>query len=118
MPAKTLLTSFAFVSAMVLGGAAQAGPAISPDPEIATAKVSLADLDLRSEAGAAVGLRRIEMASEKVCGGQPDVRLIQRQASYKACVAVTMDRAVTSLGSPRVTALYTGTGHSLTLVSR
>src|SRR4029450_4266425 len=77
MPAKTLLTSFAFVSAMVLGGPAQAGPAISPDPEIATAKVSLADLDLRSEAGAAAGLRRIEMASEKVCGGRPAVAPLQ-----------------------------------------
>ena len=114
MPAKTLLTSFAVVSALTFAAAAQAAPAIAPDAKV----VSLAGLDLRSEAGAAAGLRRIEMASAKICGGEPNIQQLERHARYKACVEATVDRAVTSLASPQVTALHTDTGRSLTLVSR
>ena len=118
MPAKTVLTSFAFVSALTLACAAQAGPAPTTDPDGASMKVSVADLDLRNDAGAQAALHRIQAASKFVCGGEPDGRLLQQRSNYIACVAVTTDRAVKSLASPRVTALYSGSGRSIALVSR
>lgn len=118
MPAKMLLISLAAVSALALTTAAHAAPATGSSPEAATMKVSLADLNLGSDTGAAAGLRRIENPSKVVCGGEPNLREYQRHVDYAACVAVTVDRAVTSLANPRVTALHRGAGRSIILVSR
>jgi UrcA family protein len=118
MPAKTFLSSFAVLSALALTAPAHAASPMASDPDVSTVKVSLSDLDLRTEAGASAGLHRIEMASRTVCGAEPSIQQIERRNLYSACVASTVDRAVSFLASPRVTALHAGAGHSIALVSR
>ncbi|HEX7886392.1 MAG TPA: UrcA family protein [Phenylobacterium sp.] len=113
MPAKTLLTSLVVLSALTFAAHAQAAPA----PAGASVKVSMSDLNLHTQAGAAIGLRRIEAASNRVCGGAPDARRLDQQAVHRACMRETMERAVASLGSPLVTAQHTDQGRTITSVS-
>ena len=113
MLAKTLLSSVIALSATAFAAAAQ-----PVDPEVISVKVSMADLDLGSKAGAAAGLSRIEAASEKACGGQPQTLQLRRQARYRACMKSTVSHAVASLGSPLVTAIYTGQEPGFTQVAK
>ncbi|MDE2495757.1 MAG: hypothetical protein KGL97_17805 [Alphaproteobacteria bacterium] len=46
------------------------------------------------------------MASDEVCGDQPDIRNLTAVIHYRGCVKSAVDRAVAEVGAPLVTALY------------
>jgi len=87
-----------------LGATAVAARAQPPAPEVSV-RVNVADLNLRSEAGAQVALRRIENAAAAICGRDEDIRLLGRAALRRACMRTTVETAVASAGIPRLTAL-------------
>ena len=92
----------------LLAAALMAGPgasAAATEPAVAVAKVRVADLNLESDAGARVALTRIHRAAVKVCGGEPEARLLERRAAYEGCVREAVDRTVASAHSARLKAL-------------
>ena len=74
--------------------------------EIRQQKVSYADLDLRTEAGARTLLGRIAGAAKMVCSPMPAPPALTEQADYKTCLRDAQDGAVAQLGDARVSALY------------
>ena len=74
--------------------------------EVRQQRVSYADLDLRTEAGARSLLGRIEGAAKIVCSPQPAPPDLTEQADYKTCLRDAQDGAVAQLGSDSVSALY------------
>ncbi len=65
-------------------------------------KIVFADLDLNSREGAAAALRRIERAAVTVCGDEPDIRQLDRQAAFESCRREAVTGAVKSLDRPLV----------------
>ncbi len=98
-----------FAAALFLAGALLV-PAAAAEPPVQTAsiKVSHADLNLASRAGASTLLRRMERATIKVCGERPSPRLIQATARHAACTHSAMKDAVAALNVQTVTALFEG----------
>ena len=100
---KTLL---AIASAAVLGASVQ--PALA-QPEPASLRVSYADLDLATDAGAATMLARLQTAAARVCEGQRQgVRGLDAEARYRTCRQTVVAQSVEQVGAPRVAALYAG----------
>jgi len=67
--------------------------------------VSYADLDLSSPQSAAVLYRRIELAAESVCAPLDHGDVLSRQ-HRQSCVTDTVTRAVSSVNSPGLRAVY------------
>src|SRR5512138_3737028 len=103
MKSITLNASFAFFIALSGIAHADAGARAPISPRLV---VSYADLDLSREAGARVMLSRLERAASTVCGGRPDIHIINQLMLYRACTRKAMDGAVAQLGSSKVSALY------------
>jgi UrcA family protein len=81
--------------------------AAAPDadalPQVA---VTFADLDLASDAGATLLLRRIEAAARQVCGDPRELQPMARSMRVRQCNAQAIERAVTKVGAPKVTLAY------------
>jgi len=98
-------TLFCSLSAVVfLGGGAAAAPA----PEPASVHVSIADLDLSRAPGAQAALQRIHAAARIACGGESDLRRLDRRGLFRACVRSATDRAVASSRSALLAELNGG----------
>ena len=80
-----------------------AAPAADALPQVA---VTFADLDLASDAGAALLLRRIEAAARQVCGNPRELQPVARSMRVQQCNAQAIERAVTKVGAPKVTLAY------------
>jgi UrcA family protein len=107
MFAKTFFAT-ALTTAAILGLAASAPASVaaaSSDPDVISRAVFIGDLNLSSQAGAHIALRRIEAAASSICGEAPDLRNLDGAAPYHACIRSAVDQAVASLNSPIVTAL-------------
>jgi UrcA family protein len=97
---STWLAMFAIASGSL--SATQAFAAHETDA-VHSEKVSYADLNLATPAGAATLYNRIEIAARRVCG--PDIgatRYFERKGCRKSAVAA----AVTKVNSPMLTAVY------------
>ncbi len=109
MSTKSSLISLA--AALVLAAALSSGPAAAQDSaansDSISVRVPYRDLNLATEAGATVMLRRIRSAATAICGPQPD-DVVDYGAQYDACVKAIIDRSVASLNSPMVTAMASG----------
>lgn len=68
--------------------------------------VTFRDLDISREAGARVALNRLEVASSRVCGGWPDMHVLEQVVRYHACTRQAMAGALAQLGSAKLNALY------------
>jgi UrcA family protein len=91
-------------SAAVLALAAPAAAQTEPESRV----VTYGELDLNSDAGAEVLVRRIEQASAQVCG-EHDGRTNTRQAMINnACEVETAENGVADVNHPRVSAHYYG----------
>jgi UrcA family protein len=101
MTTKTILTAVAAFAAMSVSASAFAAPPSDTDVSV---KVSLAGVDLQSQAGAQVALGRIHFAARQICGEEATPDLGDR-AQYRACMDQVTQRAVAKLGSAVVTAL-------------
>jgi UrcA family protein len=70
--------------------------------------VSYADLDVDSDPGVDVLLRRIRLASENVCGHRSGPRPLTEDIIVKSCVVETTEDAVNEADIPHLTARYYG----------
>ena len=116
---QSTILAFAWLAAAVAWQVAPAARAQSPSVaevtvrglthagrEVRQQRVSYADLNLRTEAGARTLLGRIQGAAKKVCSPEPAPPDLTDQADYKTCLHDAQDGAVAELGNPRVSALY------------
>jgi UrcA family protein len=93
--AMSTLTPFA--------AALAAAPAVDTPLQVL---VKFADLDLATDVGATVLLRRIEAAAEKICGDPRGLLPLDRLARVQQCNTQSIARAVADVGAPRVTLVY------------
>jgi UrcA family protein len=103
----TTSTLTAVSAALALGFSACGQSAAAQNTETVSVKVSFADLNLSTEAGAKIMLQRIRNAAKEVCGTESDDP-IDRMFEYLPCVNGTTDRAVARFHNPIVTALNSG----------
>lgn len=105
---KSSVTTLAL--ALALGSTIPVGVAVaSPSPETYSQTVRVSDLDLSSERGAEVALRRIRNAARYVCGDPLSSRHAQwTSLPYRSCVQQASDNAIRDLGNATVTARYNG----------
>ncbi len=107
--ASVALRSAAAVAATVVltVGPAVAEPVLSSDKQPLQAAVRYSDLDLTSVEGATTLYRRIVAAAHRVCpdSGVRDARTAQ---AIRECRAQAIRRAVDSVGSPQLAAVYIG----------
>ena len=96
----------ALAAMSLIAGAASAQPSTERQDVMV---VRLSDLDTSHAAGAQSALHRIKAAAIKFCGddGQRD---LNRRFEEERCVTRMTGKAVTSLGSTQVSALYFKTG--------
>ena len=59
------------IAAMLAAAVTADASAAQPNPDDITVRVSVSDLNLVSQQGAAVALRRIQRAADSICGGYP-----------------------------------------------
>jgi len=68
--------------------------------------VKFADLDLATDVGASVLLRRIEAAAEHICGDPRGLLPLDRSVRVQQCNTQVIAHAVADVGAPRVTLVY------------
>jgi UrcA family protein len=73
---------------------------------VRSVKVSYADLNLSTLAGATTLYRRIERAARTVCGPESSLREIQRYRDWKNCYESAVSNAVARVNSPLLTAVH------------
>ncbi len=100
---KSIILNASFAFFIAASATAHAQPGQITKPQVT---VSYADLDLSREAGARVMLDRLESAASHVCGGWPDMHILNQIVRYHACTRQAMDDAIARLDSPKVSALY------------
>jgi UrcA family protein len=102
------------LTAPVLGLAAAAtlacaAPVLAQTSDtVPSVRVNYGDLNIGSPAGAQVLLKRLEAAANTACGGAPDIRELDRRASFEACRRAALAGAVTAVASPLLTAVAHG----------
>ncbi|HEX4183151.1 MAG TPA: UrcA family protein [Caulobacteraceae bacterium] len=106
MQTKTLLTVLSAVAA--LGFAAQSQTAFAQSDDTVSIKVSSADLNLSSQAGAKVMLQRITTAAKSICGPAPQHPFEDLHNHFDSCVHDIVGKTVNTLGAPMVTAMNGG----------
>ena len=95
-----------------------AAPVIAQTSDtVPSVSVRYGDLNIASRPGAQVLLKRIEAAANTACGGAPDVRQLDRLASFEACRRSAVARAVVAVNSPVLTAMARG-GHPASFAAR
>jgi UrcA family protein len=85
--------------------AALADPPTAPVAATRSAKVSLADLDLSTPAGARVAYERIRRLAARLCDDRGDPWNRYHAATYNACVLETVADAVRQVQAPALAAL-------------
>ncbi|HEX3405835.1 MAG TPA: UrcA family protein [Caulobacteraceae bacterium] len=106
----------AAVLAAAIGPGATSAFAASPDDQ-ATIRVSVDDLNMTSEAGARVALRRIQHAADEICGGDVTDRSLGEQMQVRQCARAAVERAVASINLPALTAVSGGRHVATTMAS-
>jgi len=106
------MTRFLTAPALRLAAAAMlswATPVLAQTSDtVPSVVVKYGDLNLGSPAGAKLLLKRIEAAANAACGGQPDIRELDKLANFKACRSSAVTRAVRAVNSPMLTAMANG----------
>jgi UrcA family protein len=93
----------AAVAAMGLAASGAYADAMANDVPVRT--VRYADLNLNTDAGAAILFKRIHNAAEQVCGDAGSRRLGEAAAA-KACIDKAMLQTVKAVNSPKLTNEY------------
>jgi UrcA family protein len=84
-------------------------PAVAQTSDtVPSVTVKYGDLNIGSRAGAQVLLKRIDAAANIACGGEPDIRELNRVASFETCRRSAVARAVVAANSPMLTAMAHG----------
>ncbi|HEY2178395.1 MAG TPA: UrcA family protein [Caulobacteraceae bacterium] len=106
MSLKLIVTTVAAMGALAYAVSSHAAP--SSDSDTVSVTVSLAGLDMASQAGGHAALQRITGAARIICGEAPSPVDLSGGPAYRACMKTAIDRAVDTLGNPIVTALNGG----------
>jgi UrcA family protein len=97
------------IGATVLAAAIPAATsAFAATPDQLTVKVSTADLNLNSEAGARVALARIRHAAKEICGDSGARTSLDQSMQLQACVNGVVERAVAASNQPTLVAVSQG----------
>jgi len=99
-----LFTSAVCATALVFAAAA---PALA-QAQVETRVVTYGDLDLDSPEGADMLIRRIQQASDVVCGDHPGPQSIVEDYSVTGCEVETTEYAINDVGHPMVIGRYYG----------
>jgi UrcA family protein len=97
--------TLAAVAAMCLAAVTVGAHADEAVNVVAARTVHYADLNLNTQAGAAVLYRRIRNAAEQLCGDVGSRQLAQAAAA-KACVERAIVASVRSVNNPKLTSEY------------
>jgi UrcA family protein len=81
-------------------------------------RVSYADLDLSHAEGARILVDRVREASRLACGDAPVLRDLDRSRLYNACVVYAADKAIASVRSAMVDAIYQDTARPALMAER
>lgn len=103
----------AAIAAAMLAAGADALIAAPGFAQTTSVVVHYDDLKLGAPGAAEVLQRRIDVAARQVCGGEPDLRDLDRRPAYAACRADATQRALAQLQATRALALAHGGGASL-----
>ena len=99
---KSLICALAFLAA-----APAVSHAATSNKHTTSVEVRYNDLDLSQPAGAAKMLRRLDVAATEACGASEGSLSDYVWAVHRsACHAKSLNRAVTALDAPELTALY------------
>ena len=98
-------TTLAAVAAISLFAGVSTASAATPSGDTVSVTISYGDLDLNTNTGAQAMFARITHAANEICGPQPDSQLLDRAPAYKGCMSTVTRRALTMLGSARVSAV-------------
>ncbi|WP_372783138.1 UrcA family protein [Phenylobacterium sp.] len=101
-----LLATASLAGTLLVSGAAQAQSFDARTGGPSSQTVRYADLDIRQAPGAEVLLRRISVAADRVCGGEPDGRSRRATQAFATCRKASIAHAVARLGAPVVSARY------------
>ena len=101
---KRLTTATALLLSFTLGSAASV-PANADTGTIPSVTVKFADLDISRPEGAAQLYGRIKTAAYSVCSSF-EGRDLAAQANFKACINDALARAVATVDSPALYAVY------------
>jgi UrcA family protein len=97
------------IGATVLAAAIPAATsAFAATPDQVTVKVSTADLNMNSEAGARVALARIRHAAKEICGDSGARTSLDQTMQLHACVNGVVERAVAASNQPTLVAVSQG----------
>ena len=110
---KTSMLTLALGASALLIAAAPAASVSAEPAQTSSAIVKYSDLNLSSRDGAKAMYQRLKMTARNLCGGEPDIRDIGAQASWRTCVNDTVDSAVGRLNDPMVAAFNGGRSASL-----
>lgn len=114
---KLIALTLAAVGAIAAAGFAQAQTPAQAQAETGTMTVRVDDLNLTSNRGAAIALRRVDQAARVFCGGDAWQGLARATVTAK-CRDEMTGRAVARIAAPLVTALYEKTDPPLSLAAK
>jgi UrcA family protein len=107
-------------AAAVAGGARAQSPDPNKGPQNVEIRVSYAGLDLTSEAGAKVFLKRLTSAADSACGGSPGAGVAQlsQNTHRAACRVRALTAAVAKVDQPVVSRLHAAVPATETIARR
>lgn len=70
--------------------------------------VSYADINLATQSGAEIMLRRIFLAAKQVCGDRAGIRDTAERREIRFCLRVASANAVKEINAPMLTAVFEG----------
>lgn len=94
----------ALTAGLAIGVCAAAAHAAGPGASVPAVRVAYHDLNLATEAGNTALYARLEKAAAKVCVVD-DIRDLAAVAARASCEQKALERAVRTVGSPRLAAL-------------
>lgn len=94
--------SFAIAAAFAMPAVADTDPAT----KTISVRVVYADLDLSNPAGVQTLASRLSAALDTACGGPAERVSLRKQRAIKLCRAEALEKAVTTINSPLLTAFY------------
>jgi UrcA family protein len=105
---NTFLRSSTLVLLAGLAYTIDSAPVSAASPEYTTlsVKVSFADLDLSTNAGAATLYKRIQIAANQVCGSYNERRGMKFYQDWKTCRSQAVANAVAKVDRPTLTAVH------------
>jgi UrcA family protein len=99
------LASFAAVQPALAGSVTFGGAG-----EVLSTSIAYSPADLTTQSGAKAMWDRIQRASNVVCGGAPDARVLAERTAFDKCRAESQTRAINALNAPLVTAMAAHAG--------